>query len=134
MILTLLGLIPGAMSLIQGVTNKLYDAKVQITMSQLQCDRDKAVAAVNERIAAGHDRVTALQAIAGSTMLTYLFVGFATPLLVYFAKCVLWDTMLGLGSTPALHGQIADWSNTIIWSLFGSATSLGVASMFTGRK
>ena len=78
--LAFLGLIPGAMQLITYVTGAIYDAKVRITMAQLQCDRDKAVAVINERVSAGHDRVTALQAIAGSPLLTCLVIAFASPL------------------------------------------------------
>ena len=34
--------------------------------------------------------------------------------LVYFAKCVLWDTMLGLGTTGALHGDVSIWAGLVM--------------------
>jgi hypothetical protein len=37
----------------------------------------------------------------------------------YFTKVVVYDVMLGLGSTPALHGSIADWMGLIAMFLFG---------------
>jgi hypothetical protein len=42
----------------------------------------------------------------------YIFVA-------YFGKVVVWDVMLGLGSTPALHGSVADWMGLIAMFLFG---------------
>lgn len=34
--------------------------------------------------------------------------------LVYFAKCVLWDTMLGFGTTGALHGDVSIWAGLVM--------------------
>lgn len=34
--------------------------------------------------------------------------------LIYFAKCVVWDTCLGFGSTPQLFGSVATWCNLIV--------------------
>lgn len=42
----------------------------------------------------------------------YIFVA-------YVAKVVVWDTMLGLGSTPAIHGNVGDWLGLIAMFLFG---------------
>lgn len=38
--------------------------------------------------------------------------------LFYFAKCVIWDTIFGLGSTPPLYGAVAIWSNLIVGAYF----------------
>ena len=37
----------------------------------------------------------------------------------YFGKVVVWDVMLGWGSTPALHGDVASWMGMIAMFLFG---------------
>jgi hypothetical protein len=34
--------------------------------------------------------------------------------LVYFAKCVIWDTVLGLGTTPEIKGAVAVWCGLIV--------------------
>lgn len=34
--------------------------------------------------------------------------------LAFFAKCVVWDTMLGLGSTPALKGDVSLWAGLVM--------------------
>lgn len=47
---------------------------------------------------------------------------FAYVALAYYAKCVVWDTMLGLGTTGALRGDISVWSSMIIAWYFGKRT------------
>lgn len=34
--------------------------------------------------------------------------------LVFFAKCVIWDTVLGLGTTPALKGDVSIWAGLVM--------------------
>jgi hypothetical protein len=34
--------------------------------------------------------------------------------LVFFAKCVVWDTILGLGTTPALKGDVSSWVGLVM--------------------
>lgn len=34
--------------------------------------------------------------------------------LTYFAKCVIWDTVLGLGTTPELKGPVGVWCGLIV--------------------
>lgn len=34
--------------------------------------------------------------------------------LLFFAKCVIWDTILGLGTTPALKGDVSMWAGLVM--------------------
>lgn len=34
--------------------------------------------------------------------------------LIFYAKCVIWDTILGLGTTPALKGDVSVWAGLIM--------------------
>ncbi|WP_441235674.1 hypothetical protein [Bradyrhizobium sp. 930_D9_N1_4] len=47
--------------------------------------------------------------------------------LVFFAKCVIWDTVLGLGSTPALKGDVSIWAGLVMSFYFGKRTFENVA-------
>jgi hypothetical protein len=47
--------------------------------------------------------------------------------LVFFAKCVVWDTMLGLGTTPPLKGDVSMWSGLVMSFYFGKRTFENVA-------
>lgn len=47
--------------------------------------------------------------------------------LAFFAKCVVWDTILGLGTTPALKGDVSIWAGLIMSFYFGKRTFENVA-------
>ena len=47
--------------------------------------------------------------------------------LIFFAKCVVWDTVLGLGTTPALKGDVSMWSGLVMSFYFGKRTFENVA-------
>lgn len=42
--------------------------------------------------------------------------------LLYFAKCVVWDTMLGWGSTPLLKGDVSTWAGMVMGFYFSKRT------------
>ena len=50
----------------------------------------------------------------------YIFVA-------YLGKVVVWDSMLGLGSTPAIKGAAGEWLALIAMFLFGKRTIENVA-------
>lgn len=47
--------------------------------------------------------------------------------LLFFAKCIVWDTILGLGTTPALKGDVSIWSGLVMSFYFGKRTFENVA-------
>ena len=47
--------------------------------------------------------------------------------LVFYAKCVLWDTVLGLGTTPALKGDVSMWAGLIMSFYFAKRSFENVA-------
>lgn len=50
----------------------------------------------------------------------YIFVA-------YLGKVVVWDSMLGLGTTPAIRGAVGEWLALIAMFLFGKRTIENVA-------
>lgn len=52
---------------------------------------------------------------------------------LYIGKVVVWDTMLGLGSTPAIHGDVATWMNMIIGFFMGGQIVSGVVNTVARR-
>lgn len=38
--------------------------------------------------------------------------------LLFYGKCVVWDTILGLGTTPALKGDVSTWAGMIMGFYF----------------
>lgn len=47
--------------------------------------------------------------------------------LFFFAKCVVWDTVLGLGTTPPLKGDVSMWAGLVMSFYFGKRTFENVA-------
>ena len=47
--------------------------------------------------------------------------------LAFFAKCILYDTILGLGTTPALKGDVSIWAGLVMSFYFGKRTFENVA-------
>jgi hypothetical protein len=58
---------------------------------------------------------------------------FAVIILVFTAKVVIWDDMLGWGETPAIHGEVATWMNLIISFYFGGQIVSGVVNTVARR-
>jgi hypothetical protein len=127
--LALLGAIPGIGSVVTFVVGKVFDAKVSIATAKIGGDKETAVAIVKASETAEQQRVAALGVIAGSTVLTLLLVAFAAPLVIFVWKVVVWDIVLKLGVTDPIKGQVAEWANTIIYSVFGSGTVLATSRM-----
>ena len=49
---------------------------------------------------------------------------------LFVAKCVVWDNLLGLGSTDPLNGDIASWAGMVMAMWFGGRTVEKVAQIF----
>jgi hypothetical protein len=50
----------------------------------------------------------------------------------FIGKCVVWDSMLGWGTTPALHGDVATWFGWIMCFWLGKRGVENVASILAG--
>lgn len=42
-------------------------------------------------------------------------------------KCIVWDTVLGLGTTPPLKGDVSTWAGLVMSFYFGKRTFENVA-------
>jgi hypothetical protein len=54
----------------------------------------------------------------------------AAPVIIYFWKVIVWDRVLGLGSTDPITGMIADWTGTIITAYVGGRSIEKAARIF----
>ncbi len=126
--------IPAIAGGINNFTNKYYDAKVQITTARVGGDVNVAKQLVTGVVAEGQTRVEFLKVVSQSKFLMFIVGGFALPWIAFEWKVVIWDTMLGLGSTPAVKGLVADWSGIILAGIFGTGGAMAVGQMFFNRK
>jgi len=58
---------------------------------------------------------------------------FASAFIIYTRKVVVWDKVLGLGTTPALSGDVAQWAMIVLTAYFGGR-SLEKVARILGRK
>ncbi len=58
---------------------------------------------------------------------------FAVPTGIYYAKIIIWDKLLQLGSTLALTGQVAAWADAIVYSYFFVEGSMLTARIIGNR-
>lgn len=134
MFMAILGLIPGLTSLVSGIAGRYFDMKTRLVMARLGVDRDVAVAMLKAAAQQEMTNAHKLSIFASNPLLTILLIAFAAPIAAFEWKVVVWDTMLGLGYTPAIHGQVADWMQSIIYFLFGAPTAMGIGKMWFGRN
>ena len=58
---------------------------------------------------------------------------FASAFVIYVWKVVVWDRVLGLGSTDALSGDVAQWAMIVLTAYFGGR-SLEKVARIIARK
>lgn len=58
---------------------------------------------------------------------------FAAAFIIYVWKVVVWDKVLGLGSTDALSGDVAQWAMIVLTAYFGGR-SLEKVARIIARK
>ena len=126
--------VPAIAGGINNFTNKYYDAKVQITTARVGGDVNVAKQLVSGVVAEGQTRVEFLRVVSQSKFLMFIVGGFALPWIAFEWKVVIWDTMLGWGTTPAVKGLVADWSGIILAGIFGTGGAMAVGQMFFNRK
>jgi hypothetical protein len=136
MFMAILALVPGLLGVITKWQASYYDAKVKLVTARLGGDVTMAHNLVAGAAEADHENTSRLTILAGNKVLTLMLIGFATPIMIFEWKVIVWDVVLASstnGSTDAIHGQVAEWMTTIISFLFGSATVMGIGRMYFGR-
>ena len=131
--MALLGIIPGIGTAVTAFFNAMFNAKVQITQAKTGADRDVAVALVKASETKAHEDTAKLAIYGSNLLLTVLLIAFATPLVIFEWKVVVFDKVLAMGSTDPITGQVGDWATTIIAFLFGAPTGMGLGKMWFSR-
>lgn len=136
-------LIPGVLSTVEKLQRNWFDAKVRITAARIGGDVERAKAIVSLGTTEIHERNVWLSIIASSPLLTCLIILFASPFAIFIWKVVVVDIVIGPGCvfgacwnglTDPIRGQVADWGNTIIVSIFGSGTAVTLSKMIMANR
>lgn len=83
------------------ITEKLVDARLELARAQTDKERIAAEAAVRQLEA----RERVLIAEQGHWMTQWIRPAFAAPFVIYNAKIIIWDKVLGLGATDGLSAE-----------------------------
>lgn len=109
--LALLGsLVSGVLSPLFSFLNKTEDVK----LGEFKIDGQVDVAVVQASVVLAQANAQLLN----NKWALGLQAMFAIPLAIWFGKCVLWDTVFGWGSTPALHGAVATYAEWVVGFIF----------------
>lgn len=112
---------------------EIWKTKLELQGSQDAKAADLAAKAIDAEIDGRREaaKVRAAEGAWGPTGI--IMFGFGLVTLTYYGKVVVWDVMLGWGTTDAIRGAVGEWMNTIIISLFGSGTATALARMALSR-
>lgn len=107
-----------------------YKAKLAAVNSADEHAIDLAKADLLAQIEARKDAAS----LAGSKWGGPIQAGFGLVILIYYGKCILWDMVLGLGSTPPIKdANLMTWSQLIISFYFGGTIVSNVVNVVARR-
>ncbi len=122
------------LSLIGGpVVNGLisaYKAKLAAANTQDRIAADLAAKEIEAEIEARRQATALLIAEQGRWYTAIIRPLLAFPIVIYLWKVIVWDKVLGLGSTDPITGMVADWAGIIVTAYVGGRSIEKVARIF----
>ena len=112
----------------------VYKAKLAATNTQDRIAADLAAKEIEAEIEARKQASAIVIAEQGRWYTAIIRPMLAFPIIIYFWKVIVWDKVLGLGTTDPITGMIADWSGMIITAYVGGRSIEKVARIFARRS
>jgi hypothetical protein len=127
--------IPAIFGGLNNFVSHYYDAKVRMFAARIGGDVAAAKAMLAAEAQANLAKVSWLQAVASSPILSCIVVGFAFPFIFYLNKVIVYDICLGLGSTPVLKYELlTNWGGVIISGIFITTGAVGAVQTYVNRR
>ncbi len=114
---------------ITGLINA-YKARLEATNSQDRMVADLAAKEIEAEIEARKQASTIIIAEQGRWYTAIIRPLIAFPLIIYLWKVIVWDKVLGLGTTEPLTGLVAEWTGMIVTAYVGGRSIEKVARIF----
>ena len=114
---------------ITGLINA-YKAKLDAANTQDRIAADLAAKEIEAEIEARKQASAIIIAEQGRWYTAIIRPLLALPIIIYLWKVVVWDKVLGLGTTDPITGMIADWTGTILTAYVGGRSIEKVARIF----
>jgi hypothetical protein len=107
-----------------------YKAKLEAANTQDRIAADLAAKEIEADIEARKRASAIIIAEQGRWYTAIIRPLLAAPVIIYFWKVIVWDKVLGLGTTDPITGMIADWTGLIITAYVGGRSIEKVARIF----
>lgn len=118
---------------VNGLINA-YRAKLEAANMQDRIAADLAAREIEAEIEARKQASAIIIAEQGRWYTAIIRPLLAFPIIIYFWKVIVFDKVLGLGSTDQLAGMIAEWTGMIITTYVGGRSVEKVARIFASRS
>lgn len=111
---------------INGLINA-YKTKLDAANTQDRIAADLAAKEIEAEIEAHKQASAIIIAEQGRWYTAIIRPLLALPIIIYLWKVIVWDKVLGLGTTDPITGMIADWTGMIITAYVGGRSIEKVA-------
>jgi hypothetical protein len=111
---------------ITGLINA-YKVKLDAANTQDRIAADLAAREIEAEIEARKQASAIIIAEQGRWYTAIIRPLLALPIIIYLWKVIVWDKVLGLGSTDPITGMVADWTGTILTAYVGGRSIEKVA-------
>ena len=110
-----------------------YKARLDAENSQDRAAADLAAKAIAAEIEARKSADALIIAEQGRWYTAIIRPLLALPVVVFMWKVIVWDKVLGLGTTDALTGDVATWSGAIVTTYVGGRSLEKIAKTIWSR-
>jgi hypothetical protein len=111
---------------INGLINA-YKAKLDAANTQDRIAADHAAKEIEAELEARKQASAIIIAEQGRWYTAIIRPLLALPIIIYLWKVIVWDKVLGLGTTDPITGMIADWTGMILAAYVGGRSIEKVA-------
>jgi hypothetical protein len=112
-----------------------YKARLDALNSQDRMAADLAAKAIEAEIEARRSADALILAEQGRWYTAIVRPLIALPVVIYLWKVIVWDKVLGLGTTDAIAGDVATWAGAIVTTYVGGRSlekiAKSVATVFS---
>jgi hypothetical protein len=110
-----------------------YKAKLDAANSHDRIAADLAGQAIAAEIEARKSADAVIIAEQGRWYTAVIRPLLAIPVIIFMWKVIVWDKVLGLGTTDALAGDVAAWSGAVVTTYVGGRSLEKIARTIWGR-
>lgn len=115
--------------IVTGLINA-YKLRLEASNTRDRIAADLAAKEIEAEIAARKEASAVIMAEQGRWYTAIIRPLLALPIIIYLWKVIVYDKVLGLGTTDPLTGMVADWAGVILTAYVGGRSIEKVARIF----